>query len=68
MNGAGGGGRVAVVGIGEEGIREANVGIVRRISGMRGNYSVGDGLMTVMVKTKKKIQWVMDENIEGKQW
>lgn len=34
MNGAGGGGRVASVGMGEEGVREANVGAVRRISGV----------------------------------
>ena len=59
MNGAGGGGRVACVGIGEEGIREANVGIVRRISGIAmGNYNCQN----------KKSNGVMDENIEGKQW
>jgi hypothetical protein len=42
MNGAGGGGRVAGVGIGDEGRREANVGAVRRISGIIGWVGITD--------------------------
>lgn len=60
MNGAGGGGRVASVGMGEEGVREANVGAVRRISGvMMGDYIVGDENDSTV-----KIEWVMYENIK----
>jgi len=49
MNGAGGGGRVAGVGIGEEGMREANVGVVRRISGMN-----DDGKLQLSVKGSRR--------------